>query len=321
MVIYEGNCVCAVGVLVRRVVSRHPGVQSRTWVLNATGSPNFDQIFIEYNGLLARPEAQSRAWGIWADNFIHQHQDWDEVQLRGISTSVLNSWQNPSLQLKQDMLLVGRYVDLDAVRRAAIPFIETLSKKKRARVRYTQSIYQKYGPLRIEVAGDKTQALAYLEELKALHQKRWQGRHEHGAFSYPFFEIFHSKLIDEHFDDGVIQLLRVRAGEQTVGMLYNFVYGGDVIVYQTGFNYDLVEARNKESPGLLTHVLAIDYNLRQGHRRYDLLAGDSEYKRALAHNVEQLWWGRVQRRRLKFRAEDNLKAAWRLLAHRLRPSR
>jgi hypothetical protein len=83
-----------------------------------------------------------------------------------------------------------------------------------------------------------------------------------------------------------------------------------VLVYQTGFNYSLIESANKEAPGLLTHVLAADYNVSQGHARYDLLAGDSEYKQALANKCELLWWGRIQRRRLKFRAEDSARCLW-----------
>jgi CelD/BcsL family acetyltransferase involved in cellulose biosynthesis len=88
------------------------------------------------------------------------------------------------------------------------------------------------------------------------------------------------------------------------------VHHGDVTVYQTGFNYSQVRSPNKESPGLLTHVMAIEHNRALGHNRYDLLAGDSEYKQALAHHSEPLWWGRVQRRRLKFSVENGLRHAW-----------
>jgi CelD/BcsL family acetyltransferase involved in cellulose biosynthesis len=135
-----------------------------------------------------------------------------------------------------------------------------------------------------------------------------------GAFSYPFFETFHTALIQHHFDEGVIQLLRVKAGQQTVGVLYNFIHSNEVLVYQTGSNYVLVESKNKQSPGLLTHTLAVEQNNMLGYRRYDFLAGDALYKRVLSNGSEQLWWGTVQRGRIKFRLENVARKAWKRIS-------
>ncbi len=318
MLISEGGLTIAAALMVRRTLRRRKVLPTRTWALNSTGDPSLDQIFIEYNGLLARTDSSARAWKTWADCFIRDHRDWDELQLRGVAPSVLGAWNHPTTQLREEMLLVARYVDLDEVRSRGSAFLESMGKKKRARIRYTKRTYEKYGQILLEVAQTKQQALHFFAELKVLHQQRWTARKGRGAFDYPFFEHFHLQLIEGHFDDGVIQLLRVRAGDRIVGVLYNFVHDNAVVVYQTGFNYKLMESANRESPGLLTHVMAVDYNLAQGHNRYDLLAGDSEYKRALSEKSEQLWWGRVQRRRLKFRAEDGLKTAWKYVAKEVR---
>src|ERR1700728_1871244 len=43
----------AVAVLVKRTIWRYNFIPVRTWVLNATGSPGFDRICTEHNGLLA----------------------------------------------------------------------------------------------------------------------------------------------------------------------------------------------------------------------------------------------------------------------------
>jgi CelD/BcsL family acetyltransferase involved in cellulose biosynthesis len=318
MQIYEGDMAIAAGIVVKSTLHRRPMLSTRTWTLNATGDGDLDQIFIEHNGLLARQGFSEVAWNSWADSFLSDRDDWDEISLRGVPPAVLDAWQHPTIQLREEMVLIGRYVDLDHVRTTAPSVLNVLGKKKRAQIRYTQKTYSKHGPICVEVAADVAQAHEFLAELKVLHQQRWQSKQERGAFGYPFFEQFHSQLLTEHFGDGVIQLLRVRAGNQTVGVLYNFLHQGQVIVYQTGFNYGLVESWNKESPGLMTHALAIDHNLALGYHRYDLLAGDSAYKQALTDSSESLWWGRVQRRRLKFRAEDGLKTAWRYVAKELR---
>ena len=67
-----------------------------------------------------------------------------------------------------------------------------------------------------------------------------------------------------------VDLLRVRAGDTTVGCLYNFVSRGDVSFYQSGLAY---ETDGKLKPGLVCHALAIDHAARAGHRWYDFLAG------------------------------------------------
>lgn len=139
------------------------------------------------------------------------------------------------------------------------------------------------------------------------------GADEPSVNDHPFFERFHSELIDKHFDEGVVQIIRVRAGSTTIGALYNFLHDKTVSVYQTGFNYSHVQSPNKESPGLLTHAMAIERNCRLGYRRYDLLAGDSQYKKALSNSSEELWWGHIQRCRFRFYIEKKLQYMWRRL--------
>lgn len=316
MTVSHGGLAVAAAVLVKSNLRRTGFVTARTWVLNATGDPELDQIFIENNGLLVSDEHSETAYRLWAETFVNELPDWDEIKLRGVSPDVLQAWNFPQLALREEMALTSRFVDLDLVRAADKPFAQMLGKKTRAHIRHTQASFEKYGPVTIEVAQNTTEALIWFGELKSLHQRRWVGRGVPGAFSYGFFETFHSALIRDHFDDGVVQLLRVKAGEQTVGVLYNFLHANDVLVYQTGFNYGLVEARNKQSPGLLTHTLAIEHNASLGYRRYDFLAGDSLYKQVLANGSEQLWWGAVQRKRAKFTAEQGLASLWRRMTSR-----
>jgi CelD/BcsL family acetyltransferase involved in cellulose biosynthesis len=174
------------------------------------------------------------------------------------------------------------------------------------KVRQTRTAFEKLGPLTTHAAASSEEAAQLFAEMKELHESRWQaiggGR---GAFTYPMFERFHSMLIARHFSAGCLQLFKVAAGEATVGILYNFVHRGHVLQYQSGLNYALIN-RN-ESPGLLTHALSVDYNVAQGMTRYDLLVGDSQYKRSLAPNAYELWWGVVQQDRYKFRAEEWLR--------------
>lgn len=316
LTIREGEEPIAAGVLVRNR-ARRLWFAVHGWALNATGDARLDQIFIEYNDLLIRQGYADKARDCWVDSFTRGRRDWDQIDLRGVQPATLAAWKQPGLRLRAGMELTARFTDLEKVRADGRPFVEQLGSNTRARVRSTQRSFEaKHGPVSLELAGTLEQAFAYFEELKELHQRHWTGKGESGAFAYPFFMQFHNALIRECFADGMIQLLRVRAGEATVGVLYNFVYGGEVLMYQSGLNYALVESRNKQSPGLLVHAMAVQYNADLGHRCYDFLAGDGQYKQSLANDAAPLWWGAVERDSWKFRVEDGLRWLWRRVPRR-----
>ena len=57
-------------------------------------------------------------------------------------------------------------------------------------------------------------------------------------------------------------------------------------------------------PGYVTHALAIDYNKSKGMQVYDLLHGDSLYKKLLCNQEQELYWLVIQRKRIRFLLED-----------------
>jgi hypothetical protein len=303
--------IVGLAVLTKSQVRRHLFFTSRTWALHTTAIPDLDCVFIEHNGLLSHDADKTDAWRAWASAFADLHKDWDEIRLAGVSPQVLDVWRRGGYRLQEDMQLVSRYVDLNEVRQSGVDYVSGLGKNTRARIRYTRRIFEdKYGPIQLTFPVDIDQALSFYEELKALHQQTWIDRGEKGSFANPFFDSFHQLLIRDGFATGCIQLLHVTAGSRTLGVLYNLVHGGEVNMYQSGFDYSVIDAPNKQSPGLLTHALAIQYCLDRGYRRYDFLAGDNQYKRVLANRAEKMWWGRVQRNRLRFRLEDSARALW-----------
>ena len=103
-----------------------------------------------------------------------------------------------------------------------------------------------------------------------------------------------------------MQLLRITCGKKTLGCLYNFVSQGMVYYYQSGFNYPDF---GRFKPGLVCHALAIPYNAAQGHKTYDFLVGDSQYKKSLSTHANQLVWCTIQKPRLRFKLEGLAKAA------------
>jgi CelD/BcsL family acetyltransferase involved in cellulose biosynthesis len=164
-------------------------------------------------------------------------------------------------------------------------------------------LYAAMGPLSLRAANSADEALAMLEQLKALHQRSWRRRGRPGCFATPVFEAFHRDLIRHRFRSGEIQLLRAAAGDQAIGYLYNFAYGDRVYAYQSGFDY---AADGRLKPGLLTHALAIERAMREGYATYDFMAGENRLKSSLASQWRDIVWLSVQRPSVAFRLERRL---------------
>jgi len=105
------------------------------------------------------------------------------------------------------------------------------------------------------------------------------------VFSSEQFCDFHRRLIVSHPE--CVQLVRVSAGDQTIGLLHNFVFGGTVHTYQCGFSYE--EGNQNARPGLIVTAMAVEHCLNNTSLAYfDLMAGDGRYKKSLSTVMKQL---------------------------------
>jgi CelD/BcsL family acetyltransferase involved in cellulose biosynthesis len=147
-----------------------------------------------------------------------------------------------------------------------------------------------------------------------LHQRTWTSRGKPGAFASPTFYDYHRRLIGRCFSLKRIQLLRLRAGDETIGYHYNFVFGGDSYFYQCGYDYELGA---KPSPGATLHSFAIDRAVEQGLRNYEFMAGDVEYKRRLGTGSRQMHWIAWQAPTTKMKAFELVRRTRRALVTRI----
>ena len=104
-----------------------------------------------------------------------------------------------------------------------------------------------------------------------------------------------------------VDLVRIRFGEETIGILFNLRYRRRVNFYQAGLqHYD----DNRLKPGLVAHTLAIEHYLVRGESEYDFLGGEPEdvrYKRSLARDVRTLAWIQLQAPTVKMRVLGRLR--------------
>jgi CelD/BcsL family acetyltransferase involved in cellulose biosynthesis len=263
----------------------------RPILLGESGVANIDAIFIEHNGLLLDSaegdDLSRRCWAALDETFGRA------------------KWRiSGAPQATQETLPDNRAVKVVARRQA--PYLELpasasdrqlldlLSANTRQQLRRSLRAWEEIGPLQLDVAATHEEADIFLDRLADLHQLYWTGRGKPGAFADPFFGRFHHALLRRACDEQSVDLIRVSAGDRTVGYLYNFVHRDWVAAYQSGFDFGPDADRLR--PGMICHLLAIEHYRRAGVRRYDFLGGDARYKRSFANAEIALLWLEIRRK-------------------------
>lgn len=297
----DGSTVIGAALMARRTLRRRRFVVSRTWLPHVTGDPAQDGVCIEFNGFLALPERRLEVWQAMLTELLLTQPDADEMRLDGFDGELVQAAGALGLHFNTHVVATGRFVDLAAIRASGGDALSVVSGQSRKKLRKKRSLFEAaHGPITVAAASSAAEALRWLDALGEFNTRRWQGRGDE-AFRDPFFMGFHRALIERHFDQGAVQVLRVNAGAEPLAYTFNFIHRGVLYAYQSGINYDL--RLKTESPGVLGHWLSIQYNLEQGLDRYEMMGNDSEYKRTLCPGEQPKYWGTLQRPRLKFTLE------------------
>ncbi|MDX6750982.1 GNAT family N-acetyltransferase [Geminicoccaceae bacterium 1502E] len=277
-----GERTVGLGLLCWREERRHGVLRVPTLHLNATGDELLDVLTIEYNDMLAeeglRDQVRSAALGwLRGARRVAGRPFW-ALQVRGTTEPVRVAGEAAGFRARLHAKAPSAAVDLAAVRASGRSYLQHVSGNTRSQIRRAARLYEMRGKLRLETARDTAEALAFLEAAGELHQARWQARGRPGAYASPTYVAFHRSLVAAAHPAGAVELLRVRAGDETVGYLYNFVWRGRVYFYLCGFRY---EEDNRLKPGLVSHWLCIERHLAGGAELYDFMAGDNRYKTSL----------------------------------------
>jgi CelD/BcsL family acetyltransferase involved in cellulose biosynthesis len=258
--------------------------------LNETGDPLRDSVMTEYNGVLASGGGESEAALIGALR-APGAPSWRELHLSGVPESWAERCRAQGLVVRllrspqpAPFMEFGDLAPADP--------LDALSSNSRQRLRRSLRWFERRGPLTLGRAADAAEAAQWLAGLEDLHGASWRTRNKPGAFANPRFGSFHRTLIERSFAEGVPDLLRIRAGVETIGYLYNFLWHGWAYAYQSGLRYeDDPDCR----PGLVAHLLAMRRYRDLGMTGYRFLAGDSRYKSSFATGKDLLLWMTVRR--------------------------
>lgn len=306
--IHDGEEECGLAVICRHRRRRYGWLVSHGLFLNETGDPALDALTVEFNGVLAVEGVETRAAVAAIHHLVSSVDGWDELYLSGIVCEpdcdyvalASRAGLTPHLLSEQPC----DYVDLESVRAGGEDYLSGLSKNTRYQIRRSLRRYEERGALTIRVAASVEEALTFFYRMKALHQAYWLGRGESGAFGNPVFEDFHRAYIVDRFSSGEIHLVRIAAGDDDIGFLYNMLHDGHVYSYQSGFVYEEDAAMK---PGLVSHYLAICDASARGARIYDFMAGAAQHKMSLGTHRREMVWIAARKPRLRFRLENGLR--------------
>lgn len=297
----------SIAALHRARARRSRVIPSRVLHLNATGDPELDRLTLEHNGLVGAVAHEPEALRALVEGLLAAATDWDELALDWMTRE---RWDAVEAQLN-GLGLEARvvdvrphyYVDLRSLD-GLEAYLAGLSRNTRYQIRRAMRGFGDGEGLRVESAEDAPRAREWFAAMVEWHQAEWNARGKSGAFASPFMRAFHECLIENGTGSGLARMLRVQGVHGPVGYLYNLGGGGYVCNYQSGFHY---HEDPKLKPGLVCHALAIGQAAEQGLARYDLLMGDSQYKRSLANGQGEMLQIRLQRPRWRFRVERGLR--------------
>ncbi|MBK6716179.1 MAG: GNAT family N-acetyltransferase [Burkholderiales bacterium] len=297
----QGGEVVGLALLVpqRRTLGKFPICQS--WYLHSEGSTEFNAATVEHNDFLVDRRYGDRLRTAMLEHWARSVGRSSELRLVGLTAEGWPETITAGLRRVIDQR-PSFSIDLNLVRAKAGDFTSVVSGHARRFIRRSLKEYATLGPVVVEEAQDAPQALRFFERMVALHQARWTALGETGSFKTAYRLSVHRGLIERGVPRGEVQLLRVAAGQSDIGYLYSFVRGDHLYVFQSGFDYGLLEKHGR--PGLVTHTLGVQHNAAKGFRLYDLMAGESQYKQTIATHTETMTWLVLRKPSLRFAAES-----------------
>ncbi|MEO8716580.1 MAG: GNAT family N-acetyltransferase [Acetobacteraceae bacterium] len=306
-----GGALVLLGLLIPRRRREAAGaIRVRGFHLHATGRAEIDVIAHEYNGFLVdhawagRADADAVEW-LLGRQFGRRF--YDELHVKDIVADQAQPLIPPRALVRELSRKPSWRVDLDAVRAGGTPYLDTLSANTRQQIRRAMRLYEQRGALTVTRAPDADTALFWLDALARLHQHHWQARGEPGGFAYPFFTLFQRRLVAACVPRGTAEIVRVSAGTEPIGYVYNLMLRGHVLAFVTGFA-DESDARLK--PGLVSHALCIQRHVDEGARLYDFMAGAYRYKASLGQPGPELIYLQLQSKTPMTRVEQAARAVW-----------
>jgi hypothetical protein len=270
-------------------------IRIRTLHVGPAGEPEADSVCVEYNRLLVAPEFEAAFAGLIVDH-LESRSGFDQWNIDGIATSKLAAFHQHESDLN---LRIEPAYGFDFAN-AKADKTNVLTQFKSATRRKVKRSLEAWNDLNVEWAGTLNEAVDAFNEMVELHQARWTSVGKPGSYASRRFTAFHEELLSKLVPQGRMAFVRVRSGEDTIGIVQLFIEHRRALLYQCGWS--IVD--KTRSPGVVVDYLAMEECLKQGLDAYDFLAFATQHKRHLANMSTDIVWAKKQHPRLKFVVVD-----------------
>lgn len=171
-------------------------------------------------------------------------------------------------------------------------YLASLSRTTRAKCRKLQR-QAEAGGAGFALASSREEAVAFFEDLMALHQARWSAAGKPGCFASQRFTELHRRLVATLEPRRELILAEVTDDVGPVAVNYGLRVGDSVQCYQSGTTMDRTE--QVLSPGVLAYILMFLELEPEGVKRFDFLLGEGGHKDRLCRRDAELFGLRATR--------------------------
>lgn len=259
-------------------------------LVNQSGIPEHDQVWVEYNRIFCAAENEQKC--ITALIEVLNQEEIDELTVSLAPT--VSGWikateKNWYTEVEN---CFGAKVSLTSISDE----LSYLSKNTRYQVRKSAKLLQEnFGKLLVRKARSAQEKLDYFDLLSNLHIEKWCNSEFGSGFNNQIFRKHLLTLILDYPDNA--ELIAVYAGSILIGVSLNLIDEHHVGFYCSGINYNIPNKKIK--PGYIFHTQMIKHYKSLGKHEYDFLAGYAQYKQSLSTEVYNLKTLRLTKRNLR----------------------
>jgi CelD/BcsL family acetyltransferase involved in cellulose biosynthesis len=216
------------------------------------------------------PECMRAVWDYLADEFTA----WDviEIALMSEGSNLLSYINSGQLRYEADVKQRSKapFIPLEG---GLEEYMQSFGSKQRYSIRSRQrKLYEQLGAW--YAAGSPSESTIDLKTLFSLHAMRAKRKNIVSTFQGEELFNFHDALIRRLNAQGRAWLRLIRNSTGIIAAFYGFSFGGHLFYYQIGLDTEL----ERYAPGKVLMFEVIKEAFDSGHKEFDFLRGDEEYK-------------------------------------------
>lgn len=254
--------------------------------LHRTGVHEEDQIWIEYNDFLISTEQTDEIRYAMCSCIYYWLGKSDALIIGASEPEKFNYMNELGLSERKIWETNNYYLELAPLRDDGKSVLESIPRNSRYQINRSLREYQKIGEVTVNKMNSAEEALDLLKLAKPYHLARWGEGRTGSGLANPKFVLFHQMLISRGLQLGLIELNHIKAGDETIGIVYNFKYKNIIYFYFCSMNYSHNSPHFK--PGLVSHYLLIEKAIAEGADVYDFMGGVARYKSTFANKQGKL---------------------------------